>query len=859
MSAKKEKDPNPPRLAEWIVERLAWAEDRCSIQENLREEYLCLCEARGTRPAGLWYWGHLIRSLFPFFKFTAYWRSVMFKNYLKIVLRSIDRHRGYSFINIAGLAIGFACFILISLWIHFEISYDRFHENREYLYQAVTEQRLPNGDLNLFPQTPAALASVLKEERPEIKNVSRSVEWIELMLGIRDKRFIEKVRFVDPAFLEMFTMDFVEGNPQTALSQPNSIVLTENMREKLFGGKEAVGQEILVGQGSSSLVTGVVKEIPANSFLDSRCMLPMTALRESGWDINEWGGGNYYTYVQLEEETNPEFFKTQVRDIYKRHAVNWEVSELTVRPVTRIHLYDLGGGGPIVYVYIVSGLSFFILLLAMVNFTNLATARSFLRAKEIGVRKTAGAYRQQVTKQILMESVLVTFFSGCLAVVMAYFLQPVLNRLTGARIGFDFDVRTALFIGGVVILTGIVSGLYPAVILSGMDPVRAIKGGIRSGRNSLVLRKVLITFQFSLSIFMIIAMIGVNKQLKYLQNKDLGYERGNIISVGLDQEISAQYRTLHTELMRNPDVLGMTRSSSNLERAFTTTGGPDVTWEGKPDDREMGKVHLMRVDPEFQETFGINVLEGRFFSNEFPSDRAESVVINETALRAMGLEAPVGKRLSVWNTDFRIIGVVKDFHFYSLHEKIEPLIFVQKYAGYRKIFMRISPQNMAGTLSFIRNTIKEIVPGYVPDIQFLDENLQNVYVTEQRMVTGTRYFTLLAIFISCIGLFGLASFSARQRTKEIAIRKVLGASEGHIVFQLFKETLICVAAANAVIFPVAFLVLRGWLQNYAYHAAVGIGIFVLASTMALALAFLSAGWNVVKASLANPVDSLRCE
>jgi len=783
----------------------------------------------------------------------------MFKNYLKIVVRSMNKYKGYSFINIGGLTVGLACFILLSLWINFEISYDRFHENSDDLYQVVNEILLPNGDLRFFSNTPGALANALQTERPEIRNASRSVDRTEVLLGTEDKRFMERVRFVDPAFLEMFSFEFIQGNPKTALSQPHSIILTENMAEKHFTGQDALGQEMLLGQNRSFLVTGVIKEMPANSFLHSLSLVPITALRDMGWGIDRWGGGNYDTYIHLEEETDPEFFNAQVKDFYEKHASNWVPSKLSLRPITRIHLYELNGGGPIVYVYIFSGLTVFILLLAMVNFTNLSTARSVLRTKEIGVRKTVGAYRQQLTRQILMESILVTLLSGCIAVVIADLFLPVLNQLTGARIRFDFNGEMALFLIGVVILTGVTSGIYPAFILSSIRPVRAIKGVIEPGKKGLLFRKFLIAFQFSLSIFMIIAMLGVNKQVNYMKTKDLGYNQDNIISIGLAREISSLYPIVRTELLRNPEILSVTRSSSRMDEEYTTTGEDAIMWEGKSTDIVMPKTHLMRVDPEFIETFKIDMKDGRFFSNEFPADQTESAVINETALKTMDLKSPIGKRLTIWNRNFRIIGVIKDFHFYSLHNEIQPLIFVHRFADYRNIFIRINSQNIPETVNFIQNKIKEIIPGYISDIRFLDENLNNIYMTEQRMVSATRYFTFLAIFISCIGLFGLASFSARQRIKEIAIRKVLGASLGNIVHQLSKELLICVIAANIVVYPVAYFVLQGWLQNYAYRTTPGVGIYILASVLALALAFLSVGWNVFKASLANPVDSLRYE
>ena len=783
----------------------------------------------------------------------------MIGHYLITALRNIKKHKGHSFINITSLAVGLACFILISLWINFYISYDRFHENSDDLYQVITELRLPNGDLRFFPQTPGALAHALKMERSEIRNVSRSVDRTEIMLGTADKRFLEKVRFVDPVFLEMFSIKFIQGNPKTALSQPHSIILTEKIAGKHFVEEDPIGQGILLSSNISLKVTGVIKEMPENSFLGSLCLVPIAVLKDLGWGIDKWGGGNYDAYVHLEKDVDLEFFKAQIRDIYKKYAPNWGTSKLTLRPITQIHLYGLNGGGPIVYVYIFSGLTVFILLLAMVNFINLSTARSVLRAKEIGVRKTVGAYRQQLVKQILLESILVTLFSGGFAVVIAYFLLPVLNQLTEVRIGFNFNGETALFLTGIVILTGIISGIYPAIVLSSIKPVRVIKGVINPGKNRLLLRKSLIAFQFSLSIFMIIAMIGVNKQLKYLNTRDLGYNRENIISMGLTREINRQYPMVRTEFMRNPEILSMTRSSSKMDEPYTTTGGGAVTWEGQPSNFVMPKTHLMRVDPEYIETFKIDMVDGRFFSNEFPNDRTESVVLNETALKTMGLKSPIGKRITVWGRNFRIIGVVKDFHFYSLRQEIQPLIFINMYADFRNIFIKIRSQNIPETLNFIQNKLKEIAPGYFPYLKFLDENLHNIYITEQRMEKLTKYFSFLAIFISCIGLLGLVSFSIRQRRKEIAIRKVLGASEGNIVLQLYKETWICVVAANIVVFPVAYLALRGWLQNYAYHTTLGIGIFIFASVLVLVLAFLSVGWNVLKASLANPVDGLRYE
>jgi len=562
----------PPELFKWLLIKTSSREEDFTISGDFEEIFRRMYREEGYIKALFWYSGevfkiisvHIINSLFGSF--------AMLKNCMKIAFRNIKRYKGYSFINIAGLAIGLASAILIFLWINFELSYDRFYENSSDLYQIINEQHLPSGN-NRFYNTPGTLAQALKDARPEIRNVSRVVERVEIMLGMVNNRFLEKIRFVDPAFVEMFSMEFVQGNPETAFSQPNSIVLTENVSRKHFGEENALGKEILAGSDMSLLVTGVIKEMPVNSFLTSRCLISLTVLMDMGWDIDNWASGNFYTYVHLKKEIDTEIFNEQIRDFYKEYAPNWENSKLSVRPITQTHLHDLNGGGPIVYVYIFSGLTFFILLLAMVNFTNLSTARSVLRAKEIGVRRVVGAQKRQLTKQIFTESILVTSLSGCFAVVMAYCSLPVLNQLTEARIKFNFNGELVLFLAGVVIFTGIISGIYPAFILSSIKPVRAIKGGVKQGKSSIPFRKVLIVFQFSLSIFMIIAMTGVNKQLKYLNRKDLGYSRENVISMGLTEDIDRQYVTVHTALMQNPAILSLTRSSSTMDKKNTTTGG----------------------------------------------------------------------------------------------------------------------------------------------------------------------------------------------------------------------------------------------------------------------------------------------
>ncbi len=839
----------PPAFSIWLLKRLSRDCDRRSVQSDFAELY----EEKAAA-----YWSQVIRSIPMLVMNLIFWGFVMFRNYLKITVRNILRHKLYSFINIAGLAVGMFCFLLIFLWVNYENSYDRFHENHKDLYQVVFEYHSKEGDVRLTWSHASALGVILKNDYPEIKNVTRSLDW-EMTLGTEDDLFLEKVNFVDPSFLEMFAVRFIDGDPKSALSQPNSILLTESVAAKYFPVEEAIGKKIRLAGNTDLIVTGVIQEMPKNSHFKSMCLIPLSLGGTFGWNLEAWGAQNYRTYIQLHENVSYDLVGQKIKNIYQNYNPDRISSKVSIRPITKIHLHDLDGGGPITYVYIFSILAVFILIIAIINFMNLSTARSSLRAKEVGVRKTIGANRVQIFKQLLGESIILAFVAVLFAGILVRLFLPRFNRLVEAQIQFNLDVKWILLLIGTAVLTGLLSGSYPAMALSSFPIIRVIKGVLNPKGGMPGIRKFLVTFQFAISIFMIIVMVVVGQQLKFMKSKDLGFNRENLICMRLTSEINRNYSAIKNELLRNSNILSMCRTNNTLDQVRSTTSTSTISWEGQSDERDIGTIHVLSADQDFVETFGIKMADGRFFSEEFPSDRNEAVILNQTAVRETGLESPVGKRFSLWGWKLNVIGVMQDFNFYSLQREIQPAVMVMGRAGLTDVVIRIQSQNLPETIAFIRDTIREVLPGYSADYQFLDARLNEIYKSEQRMSAVTRYLTFLAIFLSCLGLLGLASFLTEQRTKEIGIRRVLGASETSIVWLLFSGTAKWVLTANLIAWPAAYLIIRWWLKSYAYRTGIHFEVFFLSAFATLIITFLTISYQTVKAATADPVDALRYE
>jgi len=725
----------------------------------------------------------------------------MFENYLKIALRNIKKYKGYSFINITGLAVGMACCILIFCWINDELSYDQFHKNIDQLYRIIRSERTPDGSINQYASTPSPVGPSLKESYPEITEFSRlyafSRQRGRLLLKYKNNQFYED-RFycADPSFFSIFTFPFIQGNPQTALINANSVVITQDMAEKYFGNENPVGKTLTVVNSHDLTVSAVIENIPANSHVQFDFISQLEPLLNQFSWMRRWNIPHFYTYLLIDKNADLHEVGQKIRDHLKRFEPEFyktSLNQYALQPVKDIHLRshyksDLSGESKTQTVYIAffSSIAAFVLIIACINFINLTTARSANRAKEIGMRKVSGANRIHVVRQFFGESLLMSFLSLGLAIFLVNLSLPTFNQLSGKQLEFVhiFNRDILIAIVWIAVITGVLSGLYPAVVLSSFQPIGVLKGRTANVMRNKHFRRILVIFQFTLSIILIIGTIVVYNQLEYIQHKKLGYNKDYLIYLSRQGNLIRQYNVFKEEVMKNSQILGVTCSSDLPTKTghYTIVNG----WEGSSAEDGM-LMNFFSVDEDYIKTFGIEMAEGRFFSETISADVAEGFVLNQEAVRLMGMQHPVGKRFSFFGRDGRIIGVMKDFHFKSLHQAIEPLIFWINPAWDQYIFIRVQSGEMAATLQFIEERHQKFNPDYPFDFKFLDEDIDLLYRTEMRTKQVLSLFAGFAIFISCIGLFGLASFITVQRTKEIGIRKVLGASIVGVVKLLSKE------------------------------------------------------------------------
>ena len=788
----------------------------------------------------------------------------MLKNYIKIALRNIKKQKGYSFINIFGLATGMACCIVILLWVFDELSFDSYHKNSNELYRVVEEQLYAGGQIFPVAVTPGPLAAELKNEYPEIKNAFRYTGAPRLLIRHEENIFYEpSIGMADPAIFEMLTFKFLKGNRENAFKSLFSIVLTQTMAKKYFGNEDPVGKALKVENQYDLTVTGVIEDIPKNSHLRFDGVIPFEILQAVGRRLDIWGNNSFYTYVQLEKSAKMEAVNEKIAEVIKEH-LEGSVTTLYLQPITKIHLHsnfaaDFGGHGDIKYVYIFSIIAFFVLIIACINFMNLTTARSSNRAKEVGMRKVSGAFKVDIIKQFLGESVFLAFLSLVLAVLIVILLLPSFNNLSGKELSVNIILNKAVFLGifGIAAFTGIISGSYPAFFLSAFRPANVIKGSLRKGAKSAYFRRILVLIQFTLSIFLIIAAYVVQNQLNFISNKDLGYDKDQVIYMRTGANSARYYEPFKAELLRNSNILGVTAANNLPTYIMNSSSG--FNWEGKnPNDVIL--IHNTSVSYDYFKTMKMEILEGRAFSKEFTTDVNEAFIINEECAKLLGEGSAVGKRFTRGNNNAKVIGVIKNFHFKSLSTEIEPMaISLFTPGGYSLFLIRISGNNISQNLTFIEDTWKHIAPNYPFEYTFLDEQFDRLYRAEQRMGKIFNYFTILGIFIACLGLLGLASFMAEQKTKEIGIRKVLGASIPNIVYLLSREFLILVGISNLIAWPIAYYFMNKWLQNYAYHAKIGIIIFIFSAVMAVLIALLTVSYQSIKAAKADPVRSLRYE
>lgn len=786
----------------------------------------------------------------------------MFKNYLKIAIRNILRHKFYSIINIMGLAVGMACCILILLWVQDEMSYDRFHENADGIYRVIQNINFADHSTS-WAITQGPLGSSLKEDFPEIINATRMRYEDFLTLTYNDKTFDETGLIADGSILEMFSFSLIKGDSATALSDPHSIVLSEELAKKYFGDEDPIGKTITLNQKYDFKVTGVMGNIPRNSSDRPNLLIPFIFGREVGWTVDRWNNSFTQTFVQLKDDIPYHNVVQKISGYLFDKPTIEKDSRLNLQPLKKIHLYSNydfdKDHGDISYVIIFFFVAVFIFLIACINYMNLATARSANRAREVGVRRVVGAFKADIIRQFLGESILLSLLALFFAVLLVEFLLPIFNDLAEKELSVNI-FGSLKITGGLLsisLIAGILSGSYPAIFLSAFQPVRIFSGTLQLGTKGSTFRKILIAVQFSLTIILMICTAIAFQQLRYTQNKKLGYDREFMFCIGIRGKVWEKVESVKNELLRHPNILKVTTCSALPDRGYNFSNSL-WHWEGKDPDEET----LFRgvyVGDDYFETFGMEIVEGRSFSNKFPTDVLEAVIVNEAAIKAMRMEAPIGKRLTKDGKQYKIVGVVKDYHFKSLHHKIEPLILLFRQKPGHILVAKIRPGNTPKIISDIENIWKNFEPGYPVIYGFTDELLNDLYTSEKRIETLFRYFSILAIFIACLGLSGLASFTAEQRTKEIGIRKALGASVSGIILLLSKEFIKWIFVANIIAWPLAYFAMNRWLQNFAYRIDIGLGTFILAGVLAVAVALVTVGFQAIKAARANPVKALRYE
>jgi ABC-type antimicrobial peptide transport system permease subunit len=788
----------------------------------------------------------------------------MIKNYFKIAFRNIKRYSTYSILNISGMAIGMASAILILLYVQEEWSYDRHFKNADNIYRVIENQNPSAGASSLFAVSPGELTKTLREEYPEIIRSSRYEPHSELRLKKGDVFMHETaVATVDKDFLKMFDIEFVQGDINSALNDPHNVVLTEEMAHKYFGNEDALGKTLLESLGYLVTVTGVIKK-PQKSHLSFDFLIPVELLKERGVPVNDWQF-LCYNYIELSRGTDGKLLDNKIRDFLKKR-IKGSDSEIFLQNIKKIHLfssrkytYDISGHGDITSVRILSLIAVFILLIACINYMNLSIAQSVRRSREIGVRKVAGASNSKIIAQFLGESLLIVLVAHIIAMILVELLLPGYKNLIGKPLTVNYQ-SAGLYLGLIimVLFCGLAAGSYPAFYLSSLKPLATMKGVINKNPGNTRFRRILVIFQFSISILLIICTVIVGKQLSYMQNMNLGFNKDNI---GYFQFPSAPWdpklKSLKKELLNNPDIESVTKIFINYSNPLNiegTSGG--YKWEGKKEGEDV-LFYTLGADEDYAKTFQLEIKEGRYFSSDFSTDNT-AIVINEQAEKVLGFKESIGKKITTaQGSELRIIGVVKDFHFKSLHYKIEPLIMQIGTAN--TFFIRMKPGHITSTVESASKTYDSFKPDIPMDFHFLDDDYDNLYRTEKRIGKIFGYFSLLAIIISCLGLIGLSSFMTVRRTKEIGIRKINGARSLEIFSMLSGEYVIWVLISILLACPVAWYAMHKWLQNFAYRINTDWWIFVMAGIIALIIALLTVSFQSFRAANKNPVEALRYE
>lgn len=793
----------------------------------------------------------------------------MIKNHIKIAWRNLLKNKGNSTINILGLALGMGISLIIGLWISSEVKYDRFYAKTDRIAQVYTLDTF-EGKSHTWGGTPAVLGPILKQEHPEIEEVVRTA-YIDHLLHEEEKRFKVSGMASDPEFFKLFDFPFLAGNPESSLTKPDAIVLTESLAKKLFGSTDIIGRALNIDTLTTLSVQGVVQDIPFNSkFRGTEFFCSWDFLKTAGWTFNDsWTSYNHQTYALLKEGVSLSSTNKNIANLVKNHSNNEEKASIYLYPANRWHLYNKSENGKMVAGNIVTLRMFaliglFILLIACINFINLSTAGAEKRAKEIGVRKVVGAPKKTLIQQFLLESFMITLIAGIIALLLTIIGLPVFNNIINSNISISEEpLLFCGFLMTVICIAALGTGLYPAFVLSAFEPIRSLKGNLIAAKGNFKPRKVLVTLQFTISICLGICTIIISQQIRHAQNRDSGYDQNNLVYTALDGDLRKNYEVIRHELIQHGVASSVTKSLGRITHYSSNSWG--YSWSNsRPEDGDV-TFNITSADIEFTETMGIQLVEGRDIDIYMHPSDSNAVLLNQAAVKRMGLANPIGMVVTAhkgikYEEDWHVVGVIEDFILQSPYQNIEPLM-VQGPAGYfNYIHIRLNTANsLLSNIAKIQTILKKYNPDYPVDIHFADEAYALKFAQQKRTATLTTLFSSLAIFIACLGLLGLVSFATIQRQKEIGIRKVLGASVTGIAAMLSKDFLKLVILAIVIASPIAWWIMNRWLQDFVYRIDIQWWTFFFAGLLAILIALLTVSTFAIKAARANPVDSLRDE
>ncbi len=860
-----------PKFGDWLLRIFARYDVNPHLRGDFDEEFSFIYETNGYGRAWFWYWTHLLRSLPVFIKDILYWRFVMFKNYLKTALRVMQRSMGFTLINVVGLAIGMACVFIIALYIYDELTYDRHYANAHRLC------RLEMSGEYSGPIGQGPLGPLFHDQIPEIEAYTRiyatRVWRTKVLISHADKHFFtDNLFMVDDSFFDLFDVTFVRGNAASAFSNLKNIIINEAMAKRYFGDVDSLGQILSYDHRIDFLVTGVVKDMPRQSHFHFDFLIPLEnygEIQNYPPNLSSLDNGAFLTYFLLSEGADIASIEAKLAGVAEKHIPPNRIDQYRLRPLTQIHLhshafYELESNGDIRLVWIFLTVATVILIIAYANYVNLSTAHSLKRIREIGMRKVVGAGRSQLVVQFLSEAVLISFLSLVLAWCFVLTVRPLFSVISGGSLSLTplLSVEGLAIIVVFTLFTGLVAGIIPAFIISSLRPKSILTGRLQIGQSDIpIFRRILVVLQFTISIGLMICSLIIARQMDFIRRTPLGFDMDQMVVVPTNRipEAARNATAVKTAFQNIVGVRDVSISSHTPgKRQFYRR----LHVPGTQSEKRGISIMSLWTDFDFAQTYRLQFLAGRDFSKERPADRSSAVILNESAIREAGFASPneaVGRCVVCNGMEVTVIGVVKDFHFVSLHRAMEPIIMWYDEGRFFDISVRIDTTDSQGILNRLKKAWCSVLPDVPFDFFFLDERYAKQYASETRLTRFLNVFTLLAVFISYLGMMGLASFSAERRIKEIGIRKVLGASAAEVVALFSKQFLQWVLLANLLAWPIAWFTMNKWLQNFAYRIDLSVWIFIISSLVALFIALLTISYQAIKAATANPVDSLRYE